>query len=252
MAFTRTASPAPGKLLRQAGQSLREEINRLCEERLIPFLFIPLMFIIVWIVECVQKYAGRNLDPQFWAFIALLVTTYGGFEIFRLRPRLRRLRLGERGERSVGEILDLIRAKGFVAVHDLPGDGFNVDHVVVGPTGVYVIETKTRSGSGTIEYHASDELVFGGKISDNRPLSQARSNAYAVHAHLKEHLREYFWVKPVVVFVGNWRVRREAGDYDVDVVTADQLENYFDRQQPELTSKDIARIRSHLERSARA
>jgi len=46
-------------------------------------------------------------------------------------------------------------------------------------------------------------------------------------------------------------VQQVAGDFVVDVITADQLENYFERQQPELTSKEIADICSHLECSAR-
>jgi hypothetical protein len=145
-----------------------------------------------------------------------------------------------------------MRAKGFVPIHDLPGEGFNVDHVVVGPAGIYAIETKTRAGRGTIDYRAANELIFGGRISDSRPLWQARSSAYAVHTDLKEHLRENYWVKPLLVFVGHWRIQRQAGDFDVDVVTAERLESYFDRQQPVLTRKEIEQISLHLERTARS
>ena len=44
----------------------------------------------------------------------------------------------------------------------------------------------------------------------------------------------------------------QAGDFVVTVLTADQLEDYFDREQPELTSKEITHIGSHLKRSARS
>jgi hypothetical protein len=236
-------------LTHKAIQSFRHELDQLWEERLTPVLLLPLLFIIVWIVECVQKYAGRNLDPQFWAFIALLVTVYGGFEIFRLRPRFRNPR---RGQRRVTEILNRIRANGFVAYHGLLGKGFNIDHVVVGPSGIYVIEAKTRSGSGAIDYRSDNELLLGAKINDGPALRQVRGCARAIHFHLKEHLHVSYRVKPVLVFLGDRRVQRGAGDFEVDVVTAAELENYFDRQQPELTRKEIAHICSHLEHVAGA
>jgi hypothetical protein len=42
-------------------------------------------------------------------------------------------------------------------------------------------------------------------------------------------------------------VHREREDFSVDVTTADQLEDYFDTQPPELTSKEIAQICSRLD-----
>jgi hypothetical protein len=49
---------------------------------------------------------------------------------------------GARAEEAVGEVLDKLRPE-FVVMHDLDqvGPG-NVDHVVSGPTGVYMVETK--------------------------------------------------------------------------------------------------------------
>ena len=249
-AFQSWPLPA-GNPLRLAGQSLRDEIDRLSDERLIPFFVFIFAFWIVCAVEWTQKFAGAAPDPRFWTLLSLIVTAYGGFQVFRLRPQIRNLHLGERGERRVAEILDRLRSKGFVAFHELPNNGLNVDHVVVGPSGIYAIETKTRSGSGTINYGSECELVFGGRIKDSRPLRQAQNSARAVHRQLKEDLDQAYWVKPVLVFCGNWHVQQVAGDFVVDVITADQLENYFERQQPELTSKEIAQICSHLECSAR-
>lgn len=240
-------------MLRQAGQSLREEIDQLAEARLLPLLFVPVVFMIVWAVECLQKRAGRALNPEFWVFMALLVTIYGGFEVFRLRPRTYRFGAGKRGhDRRVSEILDRIRAKGFAVFHDLPEDGFNIDHVVIGPSGIYAIETKTRSGSGSIDYSGDEALILGGKINEARALRQARASAGALCLHLKDYLNDQLGVKSLLVFVGDWRVQRAAGDFNVDVIAANQLEDYFDRQQPELTRSQIAQICAHLERLARA
>ena len=242
-----------GKLLRIAGQSLREKAERQFDD-FVPYLMIVFAFWIVCLVEWMQKIVGEHPTPGFWMFLSLLVTCYGGVRAFRLYPQLRNVRLGERGERRVAEILDRIQSKGFVVFHDLPENGSKIGHVVVGSTGIYAIETKAWNaiGSRTIDYQTENEVVLGGRITDRRVLRQVRGSARAVHLQLKEHLHENYWVKPLLVFLGDWRVRRQAGDFVVAVLTADQLEDYFDREQPELTSREIMHIGSHLKRSARS
>lgn len=246
------ASAVPDKLLRLAGQSLREEYERLFDDRFVAFFVIMIAFWMVCIVAWVQKIAGQNPDPRFWTLLALFVTAYGGFQIFRLRPQLRRLRYGELGERRVADAFDRIRAKGFSIFHDLPANGFNVNHVVVGPSGIYAIETKVRHGADTIRYQSDNELLLGEKINDNPALRQVRAAAHAVHEQLKQNLHEAYWVKPVLVFVGSRCVHQPIVDFSVDVITSNELEDYFDRQQPEITDTEIAHICSHFEHSARS
>ena len=62
----------------------------------------------------------------------------------RLLDGLRNWEDGARAERAVGDALDALRPE-FVVMHDIrqPGEG-NVDHLVSGPSGVFMIETKTR------------------------------------------------------------------------------------------------------------
>ena len=241
-------SSLSGKGFRFAGQAFRQEIDHLADQGLIPFLVLNFAFLIVCAVEWTQKFAGASPDPRFWTVLSLLVTAYGGVQVFRLRPGLRSFYGGKHGERRVAEVLDRLGSKGFVAFHDLANSGLNVDYVVVGPSGIYAIETKMRRGSGLISYGGDRELIFGGRINDSRPLRQAQNSARAVHRRLKERDHAY-WVKPMVVFCGNWRVHAQAGDFGVEVTTAGQLENFFERQQPEITGKEIAGICSQLERS---
>ena len=74
--------------------------------------------------------------------IAMLLTkTYIsiGFEIAELKHR------GAAAEEAVGAVLDCLIEDGYRILHDLehvlPG---NVDHVVSGPTGVFLVETKSN------------------------------------------------------------------------------------------------------------
>lgn len=247
------AAPALStKILRQAGQSLREKLDALTGDKLLPAILIPGLFWVVCAIDWLQKHFARpSADPRFWALTAFGATVYGGIQVFRLRPRLRHLRRGEMGERRVGEILDRMRAHHFIPVHDLVGEGFNIDHVLVGPSGIYLIETKTRRGFGVIDYRNERDLIVG-KINENCSLAQARRLARLLHDQLRDHLHAGYWVKPLLVFVGDWKVKRGPGDFIVDVLAVNQLPGYFERQQPELTAAEIAQIASHLERSARS
>jgi len=45
----------------------------------------------------------------------------------------------------MARMLEQMRELGYTAFHDIPGDGFNVDHALIGPGGVFAIETKAIS-----------------------------------------------------------------------------------------------------------
>jgi hypothetical protein len=233
------------------GQYLREKFQAFFDDRFVPYFLIVFTFWIVCLVEWTQALTGERSDPRFWLLLSLLVTVYGGLQTFRLYPQLRRHRRGGRGQATVAEVLDRMQPKGFAAFNDLSENDFDVDHIVVGPSGIYVMETKTRAvfGSGTIDYRNENELILGGRITDNHPLKQTRAAAEVVRNRLQEHFHQQYPVKPVVVFMGDWHVNRQANDVDVAVITASQLEAYFDRQQPELTSAEIAQVCAHLQRS---
>ncbi len=53
--------------------------------------------------------------------------------------------LGERAELSIGELLNELRNEGFIVMHDIEQEyEGNIDHLVSGPTGVFMIESKAR------------------------------------------------------------------------------------------------------------
>ena len=53
---------------------------------------------------------------------------------------------GAEGEEIVGEILESLVADGWQVVHDVSFGRGNIDHVVVGPGGLFTVETKSRRG----------------------------------------------------------------------------------------------------------
>jgi hypothetical protein len=69
-----------------------------------------------------------------------------------LRTRDESLEKGARGERHTGALLEPLRALGYVVLHDLamPRSRANVDHVVIGPTGLFVIDSKYWRSGGQV------------------------------------------------------------------------------------------------------
>jgi nuclease-like protein len=55
---------------------------------------------------------------------------------------------GARGEETIGRSLDALRAEGFGVLHDrrIPSSKANIDHIVISPAGVFVVDTKHYRG----------------------------------------------------------------------------------------------------------
>lgn len=236
---------------RLAGQSLREEWDRQVNENLPFVVFVPLTLWFVWFTQWLQVSRKIQPEPLFWLVLALIGTGIAAIVYLRLIPKVRSLVRGERGELRVAEVLEELRAEGYRAIHDICRDGFNIDHVIVGPAGVFAVETKFRSGFGEIEFRNGEGLFVGGFPEEKDCLKQARSNAAEVNRLIKENCGVYQAVKPLLVFVGEWKVKNKWRDTDARVFTTDQLADYIRRQQPELTRREIQFIASHLERSAK-
>jgi hypothetical protein len=68
---------------------------------------------------------------------------------FRPSEQARTWQRGAHGERHTARLLDRLTRDGYVVFHDLavPGSPANVDHLVIGPSGVFVIDSKQWSGS---------------------------------------------------------------------------------------------------------
>ena len=65
--------------------------------------------------------------------------------------------------------------------HDFEAGSHHVDHVLIGPAGVFAVETKNWRDPVRLE---SGELIAGGHVPDHPPIAQATAEAKAVKAVL--------------------------------------------------------------------
>lgn len=244
----RTPLPA---VRRRAGQSLREEWDRLIDDSLPICVFGPAMIWFAGLVLLINEQSSRPLNSRFWFGMAVVATGLAALRLLRLVPQARNLVRGERGELKVAEMLEDLRPAGYRAFHDIVRDGFNIDHVLVGPAGVFAIETKFRSGRGEITFRNGEGIFVDGRPEEKDSLKQARGNAAEIRKFIKENCALDPWVGAVVVFVGDWRVKDDWRNTDARVFTPERLVRHVASQQPVLTRREIALITSHLERSAK-
>ncbi len=137
--------------------------------------------------------------------VVVIGATIAWWSARRLFKQGRPLKLSLDGEEHVADSFRQLQAKGYRVFHDMPSrirPGSNIDHVVVGEAGVFVIETKTRSKAPTdrVRYDGTAVYLAGGP-PDTSPIDQARAAAKEIEQLLRSAGRQIM-ARPVVLFPG--------------------------------------------------
>jgi hypothetical protein len=98
---------------------------------------------------------------------------------FRSSEQVQAWRRGAQGERRTARLLDRLVRDGYVVFHDLavPDSPANVDHLVIGPSGAFVIDSKQWTGS---VHQSADGLVWHNHYRLDRTLEVVRWEAETV------------------------------------------------------------------------
>ena len=224
--------------------SLRQEIDRITEAQQLPVLLIMIAFWIVCAVEWTQRLLGVIPDPRFWSLISFFFTIYGGLQIFRLNHRASFSRQVDPRTEAFQALRRLCSA-GWGLCYD-SSEASPIDHVLVGRAGVYAIQVKHRSGSGVIEQSGKSELVFGGRVRDGRLLMNARHATRPLQEYLDARFENPPQVKAVVVVVGDWSVQQGENDAPVDIITVDEVVEYFQKRTSTLSHDQVGEISGYL------
>ena len=138
-------SPLKAKPLRNPGDSVDEEIRRWTDDRAIEPLWFAGGFFLIAAMEWFGYLTHSPRRPLLFTAVALIAIGFAAWRVRVILGKVKQLKLGRDGERCVGQFLERLRDGGGQVLHDIPGEGFNLDHVVISPHGLYVVETKTVS-----------------------------------------------------------------------------------------------------------
>jgi hypothetical protein len=149
---------------------------------------------------------------------------------------------GARGEEKVAGILAGL-PDGYHVFNDVSSAAGQIDHVVVGPAGVFAVETKNWSSAVTFE---NGSVFAGGRAPSRSPLDQVRREADAVYALL----RRSGWkgeVTPLLVFASDTFRPRVAEIEGVVAMNAAELAGAFAASRAVMGSGEIDRLARLLE-----
>jgi Nuclease-related domain len=163
-------------------------------------------------------------DKRFLASeVALLASM---FVISRyVLPLVERRDRGATGEEHVGSLLEKMSDDGWVVIHDASLGRGNVDHILIGPPGVFTIETKSHPGPVRVA------RVHGATLSQAQAQRKAIEGVTGVA------------VEAVIVFSRAWVDRPLARRKGVRLVPARMLVRYMARLPERLSRQEIERAR---------
>ena len=148
---------------------------------------------------------------------------------------------GRKGERAVARKLRRLRRDGYVILNDLllpsKEGSTQIDHVAVGPGGIFVIETKNHRGrvSGTRDDREWKERFPGRRVKFYNPLLQNYKHVKAIEEILTDGPKGC--VHQIVVFPKGSRIRRVRAD---EVLSFRELVPYIRRTGGEcLTAEQV-------------
>jgi len=106
---------------------------------------------------------GAQLAPDLAGLLAVAAAAGMGWRL-RFRPSADILawRRGAAGERRTARLLAALERRGWAVLHDLaiPGTQANIDHLVIGPGGVIVVDSKRYRGRLRLDRHG---MVWHGR-----------------------------------------------------------------------------------------
>jgi len=247
----KSKSPIKNPPLHVPGQSLDKRIRDLSQDFISEELPIAAMLCAFAAMEWYRFYAKIPPMPRLYTFMALIGVVWAYFKMSKRSREIKDLKLGLTGERAVGQHLsETLSPLKYQVFHDIPGQGFNIDHVIIGPTGIFSIETKTRSkpseGEPHIQYDGQT-IKVNGALPDRDAVKQAKAEASWLSEILEQSTGKKFPVQPIVIFPG-WFISPGPAHAEVWVLNEKAAPAFIQNGRNTLRPEDISLVTFHLKR----
>jgi predicted RNA-binding Zn-ribbon protein involved in translation (DUF1610 family) len=181
-----------------------------------------------------------------WVIAVILMLTAAVVSVLN-HPQVK----GIMGERKARKQLSRLPSESYRVLNDIvvktKTGSSQIDHVVISPHGIFVIETKNYKGwiHGREDSEYWTQTIFRTKTKFRNPIKQNWAHIYALREILPEH--QDISYHPVILFVGKAKLMNL--DVKTDVIHPEILYDTITRPQEgqQLRSKEIEKIFNLLE-----
>ena len=247
-------SPLNIELLRSPGDSIQEQINDINDEIILNLLLMPIIPVLIYPLILSSFVQSSNKTSTYmisiYISIILIATFYFGKKVYELLNKRNKLRVGLECEKAIGQSLSKLYKYGFNIYHDLQAGDFNIDHVAVGPNGIYSIETKGRSKS-IIAKNNNWKVDFDGRRlifpgwTEAKPIEQAINQANWLKKFIQKSTGGEINVTPVLALPG-WFINRKEKS-SILTINGKNIE-FIAKRERLLTDKQIQSISFQLKK----
>jgi Nuclease-related domain len=253
-------SPFTQNFLRSPGHSLSLKLSSINEEiscNWVTLIATPLYFFGGFFSHV--YFTQREIKPEIialWIISGSILIIFFLYKTLKLLKKRCNLRLGYEGEIAVGQELNQLMLEGNHVYHDFPADKFNIDHIVVGRSGIFAVETKARSKPTSKNRNEDATVEYNGKMlmfpngDDYKIIEQAERQTSWLSKWISSAIGEQVAARAIVALPG-WFVKRTSAD-GISVVNPKQFPSLFKHIKPRtLTDDMISRIVHQLEQKCR-
>jgi len=201
----------------------------------------------------------REFNPVAVPILAgfgVIITIVYLLKTMKLLKKRRIIRLGYESDITVGQELNQLMLNGNYVYHDFPADAFNIDHIVVGRSGIFVVETNGRSKPTPHNREKDATVEYNGKMlnfpdgNDFQIIEQAERQASWLSNWISSAIGEPVAARAIVALPG-WFVKRTSAD-GISVVNPNQFPSLFKHIKPRtLTDEMIRRMVHQIEQKCR-
>jgi hypothetical protein len=240
----------PDAIMREAAQRFRDELESLSRKQS-TYLGAGLMFVFIFAVahafEAHQLFEGYPA----WQLYVLLGTLlaaagFASYRLFRTIQQWREVRFLRDANIAVGHSLQRIAVGHGRVFHDVATPEGVVDHLIVGPGGIYAINVVAHRAMRRDSVHLSDsELRFK---PDGRSISIAdiAAKTTRLEQEFRDLLRNSVRVRSVIAVPG-WHAETQSGNGHlvVNERTLPMLRGWRD-EADYLMDEDVRTLQQHL------
>lgn len=233
--------------LRQAGQSDAEKVHNI-NNQIVMFVCFVVFFALFAYSQWIYYLFKEPPQPIIWSCLALIAIVFCSYNIMKLFAERANWDLGRQGEIEVSNYLDELRAKGYGVFHDIQCNEnispFNVDHLVVSPHGIFIIETKTRRKryvrNNRVNFDGRDKIKISGHAEDTETIPNVLSKARWLSDHVLPIRSDEakYPVFPIIVFPG-WSVIGAQFGKEAWVINHKMIQWEIPKQPVSITPEEI-------------